>query len=74
MATPMSLALQNLKENQHYQIVVQELQKVKSSIEQTIFNEAVSHERKELLIGRRNTIQNFIDLPDDLIALEVINE
>lgn len=74
MATPMTLALQNLKENQHYQIIVQELEKVKSSIESAIFNENIDIAKKPMLVARRNTIQNFIDLPDDLIQQEMIEE
>jgi hypothetical protein len=53
---------------------VQELEKVKSSIESAIFNENIDIAKKPMLVARRNTIQNFIDLPDDLIQQEIIQE
>jgi hypothetical protein len=54
--------------------VIQELQKVKNSIEAAIFNENIDIAKKPMLVARRNTIQNFIDLPDDLIQQEMIEE
>lgn len=70
----MILALQNLKENQHYQILVKELERIKDNIESAIFSDTTIMATKEKLIERRNMIVKFIELPDDLIQDEMIKE
>lgn len=43
-------------------------------MEQEIFNENTNDERRKKLIVKRNTIQLFIELPEDLINEIEINE
>ena len=50
------------------------MERIKSNIETLIFDESVSMDRKIILIARRNAINNFIELPDDLINDEMIKE
>ena len=70
----MILALQNLKENNHYQILVKELERIKDNIEASIFDESITDIKRAQLVIKRNTIQNFIELPNDLIQEEMIKE
>ena len=74
MSNPMILALQNLRENNHYKILVEELERLNNNVESQIFDENIPHEKKLSLIIKRNTIKNFIELPDDLINDELLKE
>jgi hypothetical protein len=70
----MILALEQLKSNEYYKVLTNELERIKGNIELSIFNENISIDKKPALIAKRNTIQNFIELPDDLIQEETIKE
>lgn len=72
--TKIAQALESLKKNQSYQILVEELQRIKSNCETLIFDENIDLERKEALIIKRNTILKFIELPDDIILDENLKE
>lgn len=50
------------------------MERIQNNIEANIFNENTSHDKKESLIVKRNTIKNFIELPDDLINEELMKE
>ena len=41
---------------------------MKNLTEQMIFDENLEHNKKESLIIKRNTLKNFIELPNDLIT------
>jgi hypothetical protein len=53
---------------------VEDLQRVKNSIETVIFDEKTDDNHRKILIARRNTIQLFIELPDDLINIEKLKD
>lgn len=55
-------------------MLVKELESVRSSIESQVFDENVPFERKRELIIKRNSIKNFIELPDDLLEIEKVKE
>lgn len=61
-------ALENLKRNADYQYLCTELESIKDLLDYNIFNEDIEHERKVFFIAKRNAVQNFIDLPSDLLA------
>lgn len=63
-----------MKSNEYYKVLTNELERIKGNIELSIFNENISIDKKPALIAKRNTIQNFIELPDDLIQEETIKE
>lgn len=60
-------ALQRLKRNKDYQYLCTHLISLQNITESKIFDENLEHKQKESLIIKRNTIKNFIELPDDLI-------
>ena len=68
--TKIQQALETLKTNQSYLVLVEELRRLQSSVETTIYDERTPKESLPLLIAKRNTIKNFIELPDDLINIE----
>jgi hypothetical protein len=74
MATQIQQALENLKRNQSYNVVVDELKRIQNSVENAIFDETTPIEKVALLRVKRNTIKNFIELPDDLIRDEILKE
>lgn len=53
---------------------MEDLQRVKTSIEKVIFDETTDDNHRKILIARRNTIQLFIELPDDLINIEKLKD
>ena len=72
--TKVQQALESLKKNQSFKIVVEELERLKNSVERLIFDENTPEKDLKALIIKRNTIKNFIELPDDLITIEKIND
>lgn len=66
--------MEALKLNPQYQVLVSELESVRSSIESQVFDENIPFERKRELIIKRNAIKNFIELPDDLLEIEKVRE
>lgn len=73
----MLLAIQNLKANKNYQIIVNELNRIKDFIEEQIYDENTNDETRKVFVIKRNTIKNFIELPDDLIKgfeIKIANE
>lgn len=73
----MLLAIQNLKANKNYQIIVNELNRIKDFIEEQIYDENTDDESRKVFVIKRNTIKNFIELPDDLIKgfeIKIANE
>lgn len=71
---PIISSMEALKQNPQYQVLVKELESVRSSIESQVFDENVPFERKRELIIKRNSIKNFIELPDDLLEIEKVKE
>jgi len=59
--------LERLKRNKDYQYLCSHLEKIKTRLDNYIFDETVLHEEKKSLIVKSNTIKNFIELTDDLI-------
>lgn len=53
---------------------MEELKSLQSNVEDLIFNENTPVERLEALRIKRNTIKNFIELPDDLINIEKLKD
>ena len=53
---------------------MEELERLNNNVESQIFDENIPHEKKLSLIIKRNTIKNFIELPDDLINDELLKE
>lgn len=64
------LALENLKINKHYQYLIEQLKSIKATIDTDIYKEDIDNEYRLRLVSRSNTIKNFIELPDDIIAVE----
>lgn len=60
--------------NQSYQILVEELKRIQSSLDKEIFTESTTDERRKDFVVRRNTIEKFIELPDDIINIERLKE
>lgn len=60
-------SLERLKLNSDYQYLCTHLQDMKEVTERMIYDESLEHRVKESLIIKRNTIKNFIELPEDLI-------
>ena len=69
-----SQALESLKKNQSYQVLVEELQRIQNSIDNAIFDESTPDDKRRNLVVKRNTIKNFIELPDDLINIEILKD
>ena len=67
-------ALENLKENHSYVLIAQELKWIVKDLDSCILNEQIPIKDKEVLIVKRNLIQLFIDLPDDLIEQYKVEE
>lgn len=72
--TKIQQALESLKMNQSYQILVEELKRIQSSLDKEIFTESTTDERRKDFVVRRNTIEKFIELPDDIINIERLKE
>ena len=72
--TKIQQALESLKTNQSYQVLVEELRRLQNSTENAIYGERTPKESLPLLIAKRNTIKNFIELPDDLINIEILKD
>jgi hypothetical protein len=53
---------------------VEDLRRIQGNCEALIFDENVPLAKKESLIVKRNTIKNFIELPDDLINIEILKD
>lgn len=60
--------------NPSFQLLVEELKRIQSSIETTIYDERTPIEQISSLRVKRNTIKNFIELPDDLINIEKLKD
>lgn len=69
-----SQALESLKKNQSYQVLVEELRRIQSNCEELIYDERTPVEQIAVLRIKRNTIKNFIELPDDLINIEILKD
>jgi hypothetical protein len=67
-------ALEALKTNQNYQVLVNELKSLQSNVENLIFDESTDEKSLKALIIKRNTIKNFIELPDDVINIEKLKD
>jgi DNA replication protein DnaC len=67
-------ALEQLKKNQSYLVLVEELKRLLSNVETLIFDERTEDSKLRQLIIKRNTIKNFIELPDDLINIESLKD
>lgn len=72
--TKIAQALEVLKKNQSYQILVEELKRIQSNCEDLIYDEKTPIEQISSLRIKRNTIKNFIELPDDLINIETLKD
>lgn len=72
--TKIQQALESLKMNPSFQLLVEELKRIQSSIETTIYDERTPIEQISSLRVKRNTIKNFIELPDDLINIEKLKD
>ena len=59
--------LERLRRNSDFQYLCTHLKWIQGILEGQIFSDAVEHWKKEQLITKRNSIQNFIELPEDLI-------
>lgn len=59
--------LQRLKLSKDYQYLIWHLKNIKKLIDTNIYNEDLEHKNKEVLIIKSNLINNFINLPDDLL-------
>ena len=64
----------SLKANPSYQLLIKELDGVKRSLEDEIFNERTTDERRKQCVMKRNAVVMFQELPDDLINDEEINK
>jgi hypothetical protein len=53
---------------------VEDLQRIKSSLEKVIFDENTPDNHRKVLIARRNAIELFIELPDDIINIEKLKD
>lgn len=53
---------------------MEELKSLQNNVESLIFDENTPVERLEALRIKRNTIKNFIELPDDLINIEKLKD
>ena len=60
--------MEALKLNSNYQVLINELNNLLKVVENTIYDENVDFNAKNSLIIKRNTIKNFIELPNDLIS------
>lgn len=72
--TKIQQALEQLKVNPNYQVLVNELKSIQSSLDKNIRDESISDARRKDLVVRTNTIQMFIELPDDIINIEKLKE
>lgn len=53
---------------------MEELQRIQNSIDNAIFDESTPDDKRRNLVVKRNTIKNFIELPDDLINIEILKD
>lgn len=53
---------------------MEELKRLQNSVETSIFDEKTPIEQIASLRVKRNTIKNFIELPDDLINIEKLKD
>lgn len=61
-------ALNELKNDKNYKILINELERVVNEIETTvIFNESTNESVRHDYVLRRNSLKSFIELSDDLI-------
>lgn len=60
--------------NNDYQVLKEELGLLKNRLEINIFDENIDFESKKSMIVKRNAINNFIELPDDLIDAVSLGE
>ena len=67
-------SLERLKRNADYQYLCTHLKWIQELIEIKIFDENESIDKKQILISKRNSIKNFIELTEDLIKQFNINE
>ena len=72
--TKIQQALESLKVNQSYKILVEELKRIQNNCEELIYDERTPVEEIATLRIKRNTIKNFIELPDHLINLEILKD
>jgi hypothetical protein len=72
--TSIQQALEQLKVNPNYQVLVAELRSIQSSLDKNIRDESITDAKRKDLVVRTNTIQMFIELPDDIINIEKLKE
>lgn len=60
--------------NPNYQVLVAELRSIQSSLDKNIRDESITDAKRKDLVVRTNTIQMFIELPDDIINIEKLKE
>jgi hypothetical protein len=53
---------------------VEELKRIQSNCEELIYDERTPVEQIAVLRIKRNTIKNFIELPNDLINIEILKD
>lgn len=53
---------------------MEELRRIQSNCEELIYDERTPVEQIAVLRIKRNTIKNFIELPDDLINIEILKD
>jgi hypothetical protein len=53
---------------------VEDLRRIQNSIDNAIFDENTPDDQRRNLVIKRNTIKNFIELPDDLINIEILKD
>lgn len=51
-----------------------ELRSIQSSLDKNIRDESITDAKRKDLVVRTNTIQMFIELPDDVINIEKLKE
>lgn len=59
--------LANLKQNKDYQYLCKELESLKTQLETFIFDESLSDNARKIFVIKRNDIQSFIALPDNIL-------
>lgn len=72
--TSIQQVLEQLKVNPNYQVLVAELRSIQSSLDKNIRDESITDAKRKDLVVRTNTIQMFIELPDDIINIEKLKE
>lgn len=59
--------LANLKQNKDYQYLCKELESLRTQLETFIFDESLSDNARKIFVIKRNDIQSFIALPDNIL-------